>query len=155
MSDDACRRLLLRSQESISCMVSFPPSRPASPSIAAAYHISTTVLCANNPSRQKNQNNAVTAQEEFADETVAVDRLALLSIRIPGRLAPHLLDVLQHHVAVAVKGLDARQQLAVVARRDQDLSVVAHGRLEERKRAGGEFVGFEEGELVLAGSVVS
>ena len=113
-------------------------------------------LCARiNPSRQKNQHNTITAQEEFADETVAVDRLALLSVRIPGRLAPHLLDVLQHHVAVAVKCLDARQQLAVVARRDQDLSVVAHGRLEERKRAGGEFVGFEEGELVLAGSVVS
>jgi hypothetical protein len=51
---------------------------------------------------------------------------------------------------VAVEGLDAREQFAVVARRDQDLGVVAHGRLEEREGAGGEFVGFEEGELVFA-----
>jgi hypothetical protein len=59
--------------------------------------------------RQKNQHNAVAAQEEFADEAVAVDRLSLLSICIPGRLAPHLLHVLQHHVAVAVESLDARE----------------------------------------------
>jgi len=30
------------------------------------------------------------------------------------------------------------------------LSVVAHSGLEERERAGGEFVGFEEGEFVFA-----
>jgi hypothetical protein len=114
------------------------------------------LLCARTDnSRQENQHHAVAAKEEFADEAVAVDRLALLSVCIPGRLAPHLLDVLQHHVAVAVEGFDARQQLAVVARRDQDLSVVAHGRLEEREGARGEFVGFEEGELVFAGSFVS
>jgi hypothetical protein len=30
--------------------------------------------------------------------------------------------------------------------------MVAHGGLEERKRAGGEFVGFEEADFVFAGS---
>jgi hypothetical protein len=33
--------------------------------------------------------------------------------------------------------------------------VVAHGRLKEREGARSEFVGFEEGELVFAGSFVS
>lgn len=51
---------------------------------------------------------------------------------------------------MAIEGLDAREQLAVVAGGDEDLGVVAHGGLEERERAGGEFVGFEEGELVFA-----
>ena len=85
--------------------------------------------------RQKHQNHAVSAQEEFADEAVAVDGLALLSIRVPGRLAPHFLDVLQNHVAVTIEGLDTREQFAVVAGRNEDLGVVAHGGLEERERA--------------------
>jgi hypothetical protein len=115
-------------------MVSLPPSRPASsPLLPACYR--HHILRAQNSLRQKNKHNAVAAQEEFADEAVAVDRLSLLSICIPGRLAPHLLHVLQHHVAVAVESLDAREQFAVVARRDQDLGVVAHGRLEEGEGA--------------------
>ena len=85
--------------------------------------------------RQKHQNHAVTAQEEFADEAVAVDGLALLAVRVPGHLAPHLLDVLQDHVAVAIEGLDAREQFAVVAGGNEDLGVVAHGGLEEREWA--------------------
>jgi hypothetical protein len=44
--------------------------------------------------RQQHQNHAVTAQEKLADEAVAVDRLALLAIRVARRLAPHFLDVL-------------------------------------------------------------
>lgn len=83
--------------------------------------------------RKKHQNHAVAAEEEFADEAVAVDGLALLAIRVPGDLAPHLLDVLQDHVAVAIEGLDAREQFAVVAGGNEDLGVVAHGGLEERE----------------------
>ena len=85
--------------------------------------------------RQKHQDHAVAAEEEFADEAVAVDGLALLAVRIPGDLAPHLLDVLQDHVAVAIEGFDAREQFAVVAGGDEDLGVVAHGGLEEREGA--------------------
>lgn len=51
---------------------------------------------------------------------------------------------------MAIESLDAREQFAVVAGGDEDLSVVAHGGLEEGERARGEFVGLEEGELVLA-----
>lgn len=36
-------------------------------------------------------------------------------------LSPHLLDIFEDHVAVAVKGLDTRQQLVVVAAVDQNL----------------------------------
>ena len=85
--------------------------------------------------RQKHQDHAVAAEEEFADEAVAVDGLALLAVRIPGDLAPHLLDVLQDHVAVAIEGFDAREQFAVVAGGNEDLGVVAHGGLEEREGA--------------------
>ncbi len=66
---------------------------------------------------------ATRANPHLADEAVLVHRSPLLARRQPGRLGPHLLDILQHHVAVAVKGLDASEELAVVATRDEDLSV--------------------------------
>lgn len=47
----------------------------------------------------------------LADKAVLVDTLALATL---GLFRPHLLDVLQHHVAVAIEGLDSREQLAVV-----------------------------------------
>lgn len=53
---------------------------------------------------------------------------------------------------MAVEGFDAGEQLAVVATGDQDLGVGAGGGLEDGKGAGGEFVGFEEGDLVFPGS---
>ena len=51
---------------------------------------------------------------------------------------------------MAIEGLDAGQQLAVVAARDQDLGVGAGGSLEDGEGAGGELVGFEEGDFVFA-----
>lgn len=95
--------------------------------------------------RQKHQHHAVAAKEEFADEAVAVDRLALLSVCVPGSLAPHLLHILQNHVAVAVESLDTCEQFSVVAGGNEDLGVVAHGGLKKGKRAGCELVGLEEG----------
>ena len=86
----------------------------------------------------------------LADKPVLVHGLPLLATRRPRRLAPHLLHVLEHHVAVAVEGLDARQQLAVVAHRDEHLRVRAHGGLQDREGAGGELVLLELGDLVLA-----
>jgi len=50
---------------------------------------------------------------------------------------------------VAVERLDAGQQLAVVAARDEDLGVRARGRLEQRQRAGGQLVLLDEGDLVF------
>ena len=67
------------------------------------------------PLTQNNQNHAVASQEHLADKAVLVDGAAQLALGIARRLGPHLLDVLQHHVAMPVKGLDAGEQLAVVA----------------------------------------
>lgn len=50
---------------------------------------------------------------------------------------------------MAVEGLDAGEEFAVVANRDEDLGVRAHGGLEEAERAGGELVLFQLGKLVL------
>ena len=49
-----------------------------------------------------------------------------------------------------VKGLDAREQLAVVAAGDEHLRVRPDGRLQDRERAGCEFVLFELGDFVFA-----
>lgn len=84
----------------------------------------------------------------LADEPVLVDTLALAAL---GLLRPHLLDVLEDHVAVAVEGLDARQQLAIVPARDQHLGVCARGGLEEREGARGELVFLDERDLIFTG----
>lgn len=59
------------------------------------------------------------------------------------------LDVLQNHVAVSVKGLDARKELSVVSDGDEDLGVAADRRLEDGKGSGAEFVLFELCDFVL------
>lgn len=100
-------------------------------------------------SSQHNNNNAIAAQKKFRNEAVLVDGPPLLALRIARHLGPHLLDVLQNHVKVAVEGADAREHLAVVAQRDEDLGVVAHCGLKHAEGPDGEFVRFEEGEFVL------
>ena len=85
----------------------------------------------------------------LADEAVLVDGAALLAVGEAGRLGPHLLDVLEDHVAVAVEGLDAGQQLAVVPDRDQHLRVAPHRRLQDRERARAELVLLQQRDLVL------
>lgn len=94
-------------------------------------------------STQQHKNNTVPSQKHFTDESVLVHRSPLRPIRFPRRLRPHLLHVLQHHVAMSVKGFDAREQFAIVPAADQDLRVVSDGGLEKRQRTVGEFVGFE------------
>ena len=65
-------------------------------------------------------------------------------------LSTHLLYILQylkdiqrggahgcensHHVTVAVKGFDASEQFLVVPQGNEDLSIVAHGLLEDGER---------------------
>lgn len=102
------------------------------------------------PSTQQHQNHTITPQEHLADEPVLVHWAALLAIRQSWNFRPHLLDVLQNHVAVSVEGFDAREHFAVVAAGNQDLRMVAHGGLEERQRTRSEFVGFEEADLIFA-----
>ena len=62
----------------------------------------------------------------LADEAILVNALALAAL---GLLGPHLLHVLEDHVAVSVKCLDTGEELAVVTARDQDLGVRAGGGL--------------------------
>lgn len=74
--------------------------------------------------------------KHLADKPVLVYGLALLAIGQSGRLGPHLLDILQHHVHVAIESLDARKDLAPIADGNEDLGVAADGGLEDglRKR---------------------
>ena len=61
----------------------------------------------------------------------------------------HLLDILQHHVAMPVKRLDASEKLFVVSQRDENLALVAHGLLQHRQGPLGDFVLFELADLRL------
>jgi hypothetical protein len=87
----------------------------------------------------------------LADKAVLVHLPTLLSIRKTGSLSPHLLCVLQDHVAVPIEGLDACKQLAVVATGDEDLGSVADGGLEDGERSCGEFMLFDLSNLEFAG----
>lgn len=84
--------------------------------------------------------------KHLADETVLVHALALGTL---GLLGPHLLDILEDHVAVSVKSLDTGQQLAVVSAGNQDLGVCAGGGLKDRQRTGGELVLLNESDLIF------
>lgn len=55
---------------------------------------------------------------------------------------------------MAVEGLDTREQFAAISAGDENLGVCAGGGLEERERAGGEFVVFNEGDFVFTEGVL-
>ena len=78
--------------------------------------------------------DGVPAQEHLGDVAVLVDWLGLLALAALGDLGPHLLHVLQHHVAVPVEGLRTAQQLLLVAAVDEHLGVV-----RDRLREHGEW----------------
>lgn len=59
----------------------------------------------------------------LANEPILINRSPLLAITLPRRLRPHLLHVLQNHIAMPIKRLHPRQQLLVIATRDQDLGM--------------------------------
>ena len=56
---------------------------------------------------------------------------------------------------MAIEGLDAGEELAIIAARDEDSGVGAGGGLEDGERAGGQFVGFDERDFVLSVICVS
>ena len=62
---------------------------------------------------------------------------------------PHLLHVLQDHIAMSVERFYPGQELAVVSDGDQDLVVASYGGLENRQRPRIELVFFKLGNLVL------
>ena len=51
----------------------------------------------------------------LADEAVFVDWPALLSLRIARCLGPHLFDVFQDHIAMAIERLNTGKKFSVVA----------------------------------------
>ena len=69
------------------------------------------------------QDHDDSAQEHLCDAVVLVDWLGLLALATLGNLSPPLLCVLQHHVAVPIRGLHSVQELPVVAA-DGHLGVV-------------------------------
>ena len=87
--------------------------------------------------------------QHFAYEAILIDGPAFLALGVDGSFGPHLLDIFQHHVAVAIEGLDSSEQLSVVAAGYQDLGVVADGSLQDGKRAGGELMLLQKSNLVL------
>jgi hypothetical protein len=70
----------------------------------------------------EHEDDAVAPEEHLANVSVLVNRPSLLyALARLGRFGPHLLDVLEHEVAVAVEGLDAREQLVVIPAVDEHL----------------------------------
>lgn len=102
-------------------------------------------LCAR---QRKNEEKGI-KNAQLADETILVDRLALLAVGEFGSLGPHLLDVLENHVHVSIEGLDAGKHLATAAERDENLRVRAHSGLEDGEGTGGELVLLERGDFIL------
>ena len=75
----------------------------------------------------EDDDDAVPSEEHILDEPVLVDGFGLLlALALLGHLGPHLLHILQHHVAVAIERLDAAEKLLVVAHIDEDLRVGLH-----------------------------
>jgi hypothetical protein len=82
----------------------------------------------------------------FTNEPILVNTLPLPALWL---LCPHFLDILEHHVAVSIEGFHAREQLAVIPTRNQDLGVGSSGGLEDRERTGCEFVLFDDGVFIF------
>lgn len=82
----------------------------------------------------QHEDDRISSQEHLRDESVLVDRLGLLLALAGLRLlGPHLLHVLEDHVAVAVESLHATEELLVVAAVDQHLAEVGWCRSTEWK----------------------
>lgn len=86
----------------------------------------------------------------LANKSILVHRSSLLSGTISRRLSPHLLHILQDHIAMSVESLDTREQFSIVSAGYQDLGVRADSRLEDGERTGCEFMLFELSNLELA-----
>ena len=70
-----------------------------------------------------NKNNGFTSDEHLGDVAILGNRLcpflALASLR---QLRPHLLYILEHHVAVTIESLHATEQFLVVTSVDENLN---------------------------------
>ncbi|PJF18851.1 hypothetical protein PSACC_01370 [Paramicrosporidium saccamoebae] len=79
----------------------------------------------------------IQACEHFANKAILVRRCALPALALPSCcLCPHLANILKYHIKMSIKRLDARQQLPIVATRNEHLGVRFNGSREERHGAG-------------------
>ena len=63
----------------------------------------------------QDKNHRVTAQEHFADVSFFVDGLSLrFALARLGHLSPNLLNILEHHITMAVKCFYSREKFVVV-----------------------------------------
>ena len=67
----------------------------------------------------KNEEN----NTHLANKSVFIDWSSLFTTRYPWDFCPHFLDILQNHITMPVEGFDSRQELAVVATRDENLGM--------------------------------
>lgn len=67
----------------------------------------------------------------LADEPVFIDRPSLLPAGCPWYFCPHLFHILQHHIAMSVKGFYSCQKFAIIATGDQHLGVRSNGCLQD------------------------
>lgn len=87
----------------------------------------------------QHHNDRVASQKHFRDESILAHRRSLLlSLASLWYLCPCLSNSLQHHVAVTIKGLDAGQNLAVVAAIDEHLCVVLYSIRQQFERSSGK-----------------
>jgi len=93
---------------------------------------------------------AVSVYSHLTNKPILINRPTLLSPASPRRLRPHLLHILQYHIAMPIKRLDSRQQLPVVTAADQHLCVRAYCGLQDGEGPRSEFVFFELGDFELA-----
>lgn len=89
----------------------------------------------------QHEDDRVPTEEHLTDEAVLVDWLGFLRpLASLWNLRPDLLDVLEHHVAVAIESLHPPQQLPVVPAVDQNLRVGLHTLRQHRQRTGLELL---------------
>jgi hypothetical protein len=68
---------------------------------------------------------------------------------IAGSFGPHFLNVLEDHIAMAIKGFDSGEKFAIVATGNQDLGMRSNGGLKDRQRTGGELMFLQKLDLVF------
>lgn len=91
----------------------------------------------------------------LTNKSILINWSSLLSSRQPWDFRPHLLHILQHHVAMSIKRLDSREKLSVVAAGDEYLGMGADCGLEDGEGSGGEFVLLELRDFELAVNSIS
>jgi len=93
------------------------------------------------------ENNSVLSQVHLADKSIFVDRFCLLALATFWCFCPHLLHILQYHIAMPVESFDACQQFAIIATANENLRVVLDRLLQDGEWSCIEFLLLEDAKL--------